>query len=599
VGEPEELIVRKLRALSVSIVAVALFALGASAASAAVSAYPSPGSRLALPGTQISLRGVAPADVGPLEIVGSVSGRHTGRLLGHSDGHGASFVPDQPFKAGETVAVRTRLDVLGARNGNYSLQIETPTRIFPPMPFVLQVDHGSGVLRFHSRHDLVPMRLTVPTLRSGAAPGDVFLAKLNAPLQRGPGINGPAIYDPRGHLVWFQPLSGNNLGFDLRVQRYGGRPVLTWWQGYINRGMGQGQGIILDTSYRQIATVKAGNGLRADLHEFLLTSHDTAFVLAPNPVTWDLSSIHGSKTATEFDNVVQEIDVKTGLVLFEWHSLDQVDPGESFIPPPRVGGHIHDYFHVNAVEPLADGNLLVSARNTWALYKIDGRTGDIVWRLNGKRSSFHMLRGSTFAWQHDPRVHSDGTISLFDDGAAPPVHSQSHGIALRIDTRNRRAWLVRDYRHVPKILTGSQGNMQVLPNGDAFLGWGAAPFASEFSPHGTLLADYRLPDGAESYRAYRFPWNAQPTTPPDVAASTDGKATQVYMSWNGATNVASWTVLAGASAGALSPVKTVTRGDFETATTLGGAQPSIAVQAKDADGHVLGTSAAITPKLVR
>jgi hypothetical protein len=589
--------VRKLWA--VSLLASGLIALGAGSAGAAVSAYPSPGSHLALPGTQISLRGVAPGDVGPLEIVGSVSGRHSGRLLAHSDGHGASFVPDQPFKAGEAVAVRTRLDILGAHNGNYGLQIERPTRIFPPMPFVAPVDHGSGVQRFHSRHDLVPMKLTVPTLHSGIAPGDLFLAKLNAPLQRGPGLNGPMIFDPRGHLIWFQPLSGNDLAFDLRVQRYAGQPVLTWWQGYINRGMGQGNGVILDRSYHQVATVSAGNGLRADLHEFLLTPRDTAFVFAPNPVTWDLSSIHGSKTATVFDNVVQEIDVKTGLVLFEWHSLDRVDPGESYIPPPRVGDHIHDYFHVNAVEQLPDGSLLISARNTWAVYNVDARTGAVVWRLNGKHSSFHMLRGSTFAWQHDVRAHADGTITLFDDGAAPPIHSQSHGIGLRIDTRHRRAWLVRDYRHVPKVLTGSQGNMQVLANGDTLVGWGAQPLASEFSLHGTLLADYQLASGAESYRAYRFPWDAQPSTPPDVAASTDGSAVHVYMSWNGATNVASWTVLAGPNAGALAPVATVARSDFETAATVRTTQPSIAVQAKDAAGHVLGASAAITPKLVR
>jgi arylsulfotransferase ASST len=579
---------------------VATLVAGVSAsAGATVRVYPSPGSHVASPRTQISLRSVAPSHVGPMEVTGSASGRHTGKLLAHSDGRGASFVPDQPFAPGETVTIRTRLPIYGAHDGDYRIQIATPAAPIPPLPLGPPLLSGSGVQTFHSRHDLIPMRVTVPTLRSGIAPGDVFLGKFNAPLQRGSGQNGPMILDPQGHLVWLQPITAaNTLATDVRVQRYQGQPVLTWWQGLINRGTGlHGEGVILDRSYRQIATVNAGNGYSADLHEFLLTPHDTALVLAANPVTFDLSSIHGSRTATVFDNVVQEIDVKTGLVEMEWHSLDQVSPGESYIPPPKIGQHIHDYFHINSVGQLADGSLIVSGRNTWAIYKVDTRTGAVVWRLNGKRSSFHMLRGSTFAWQHDARVQPDGTITLFDDGAAPPVHSQSHGIGIGVDLHHRRAWLRHDWRHSPKILTGSQGNTQMLPNGDAFIGWGAAPFASEFSPHGTLLADYHLANGSESYRAYRFPWDAQPATPPDVAASTDGTTVRVYMSWNGATNVASWDILAGSSPGALSVIGSAQRRDFETAATVRTTLPFVAVQAKDAAGHALGTSAAIRPKV--
>lgn len=575
-------------------VAATTIAIASTIAHATVRAYPSPGSHFASAQTQISLRNVRPSHIGPMEIDGSVSGRHGGRLVAHSDGRGASFVPDEPFTAGETVTVRTRLPIYGAHDGDYRIRIATPAGALTPMPLAAPSLTGSGVQTFHSRHDLIPMRVAA-TLRRGAAPGDVFLGKFNAPLERGSGQNGPMILDPQGHLVWFGPIAApNTIATDVRVQRYEGQPVLTWWQGVINLGNGSGQGMILDRSYRQVATVRAGNGYHADLHEFLVTPRNTALVLALDPVVGDLSAFHGPRRATILDNVVQEIDIKTGLVLMEWHSLDQVSPAESYVAA-NANPLADDYFHLNSAELEPDGSLIVSARNTWAIYKVDTRTGTVAWRLGGRRSSFRMLRGSAFAWQHDARVHADGTLTLFDDGSSPAVHSESRGLTLRLDMRRRRASVVHDWRHSPKVLANSQGNTQIQPNGNAFIGWGSERYASEYDVHGGLVADYAFPFGSESYRAYRFPWDAQPATKPAVAASTDGSSVRVYMSWNGATNVASWDVLAGPGSASLSVIGSARRRDFETLATVRTTFPFVAVRAKDAAGHVLATSAAIRP----
>jgi len=574
----------------------AAVALGCgSAAAAVIDAYPSPGTQFASPRTQLSFRGVAPGKLGAISVTGSVTGVHAGRVVADSDGHGASFLPDRPFAQGETVTVRTSLPIHLGRLGAYTIEIATqgpPISPLPRSPPLLL--HGPGLQYFHSRHDLHPAMLTASAAHGPTAPGDLFVGLFAAPFQVGRGQIGPAIFDTNARLIWFHPLPAGQTALDVKVQQYQGKPVLTWWQGFVNAGVGAGVGKVFDTSYRQIATISAGNGYGADPHELKLTPRGTALIAVENPVVQDLSSIHGARKAVVFDSVVQEIDVRTGLVLFEWHSLDHVAVAESYNPTPTTDGHSDDYFHINSVDDTPDGNLIVSARNTWTIYKVARADGAVQWRLNGKRSSFRMLPGSTFAWQHDARVQADGTITLFDDEAAPPVGKTSRGIGIGIDTQAQRAWLRRDYRPAPPVLSNSQGNMQALSNGDMLVGWGSSPFITEFSAHGAVMRLYTYASGEESYRAYRFLWNPQPWTKPAVAASTAGGRTQVYMSWNGAADVASWQVLAGSSASALAPVRTAANAGFETTASIAAA-PFVAVQAHDVHGRLLSTSAAIAP----
>jgi len=583
--------------MSWAVLAVAIaVALGAASASAAVvDVYPSPGSQFASPRTQLSFRGVAPGRLGAISVTGSVSGAHGGRVVAHSDGRGASFVPDKPFAQGETVTVRTSLPIHLGRLGAFTIEIATqgpPIAPLPRSPPLLL--HSPGLQYFHSRHDLHPATLTASAAHGPTAPGDLFVGLFSAPFQLGPGEPGPAIFDTNGRLIWFHPVPDGQVALDVKVQQYQGKPVLTWWQGFVNAGVGVGAGRVFDTAYHQIATVSAANGYGADPHEFKLTPRGTALLVVENPVVQDLSAVHGATKAVVLDSIVQEIDVKTGLVLFEWHSLDHVSVAESYNPTPAVDGHSDDYFHINSVDETPDGNLIVSARNTWTIYKVSRADGAVQWRLNGKRSSFRMLPGSRFAWQHDARVQPDGTITLFDDEGAPPVGKQSRGIGIGIDTHAHRAWLRHEYRPSPSTLANSQGNMQVLPGGDVLVGWGSQPYITEFSQHGALARVYTYASGSESYRAYRFPWDPHPTTKPALAASTAGGRTQVYMSWNGADDVASWEVLAGASASALKPVASVRADGFETTAQVAGAA-FVAVQARDAHGAVLSTSAPIAP----
>lgn len=412
--------------------------------------------------------------------------------------------------------------------------------------------HARRVQTFVSRPHLKPPTVTVVKPAADVAHGSLFLAPSS-----GPGQRGVMILDNTGRLVWFRPTNGTAM--NVRAATYKGEPVLTWWEGKSEHGLSDGHHVIVDSSYTKIASFPAGNGFSADMHEFIVTPQGTALITAWELRTMNLSRLGGPRRHPVIGGMVQELEIPSARVLFEWRSLDHVALSESH---QRVGLR-YDYFHINSVDIAHDDNLIVSARNTWAVYKLNRRTGAVMWRLGGKRSDFEMGRGTVFAWQHDARTHDDGrTISVFDNGAAPEVKPQSRAIVLALDEKRRRATLQHRYVHHPNALQAhAMGNAQLLDNGDLLVGWGAEPYFTEFAPDGTIRFDARLPRGGQNYRVLRFPWSGTPSIPPQLVA----KGRVVYASWNGATDLASWRLRTGTSAATLNDAgETVVRA-FETA----------------------------------
>jgi hypothetical protein len=437
------------------------------------------------------------------------------------------------------------------------------------------------VHRFHSRPDLTPP--VVGVLRDGGptAAGLLFLAPSS-----GPGQRGCLIVDDRGDPVWFHPTVPAS-AMNLRVAVYRGEPVLTWWEGKSEHGLTDGTHVIVDRSYRTVARLPAGNGRPADMHEFLLTPEGTALVTSYEVVTADLRRAGGSRHGRVVGGIVQELELPGGRVLHEWHSLDHVAVEESHT---RVGPRF-DYFHVNSIDVAADGNLLVSARNTWAVYKIDRRSGAVIWRLGGRRSDFAMGRGTVFAWQHDPREHAGGRLlSVFDNGGSPRVQPQSKGLVLSLDTRRMEARLHRSYVNRPAMRAHALGSVQLLPNGNALVGWGTEPYLTEYDPAGAAIYEAKLPHGGQNFRTLRFPWSATPAAPPDLV-SAGGRL--LYASWNGATEVAAWQLQAGKASGLLAAGPTTPRRGFETPLHAPPGARYATVVALDQAGRELGTSAVV------
>jgi hypothetical protein len=441
-----------------------------------------------------------------------------------------------------------------------------------------------------SRPDLQPPAITLHMPGTGdLADGSIFLApKLTA----GAGQTGPLIVDNAGRPIWFRPNRDGVRVNDFRVQEYRGKPVLTWWEGRSSRGHGQGTGVIADTSYRIIKRIRARDPYDLDLHEFKLTDRGTALVTIYHTTRRDLRSVGGRRNAKVIDGIIQEIDVRSGRTLFTWHSLGNIALKESYRPLPEKRSDAWDYFHPNSVDVDDDGNYIVSARYSYSVTKISRRTGKIIWRLGGKRSDFHMGRGTRLHLAHDAEWQPDGTLRVFDNSETS-VSDRSRVVWLKVDAKRRRVTLARELSHPDPVLAATQGNAESLPDGRLFVGWGSQGRWSEFAKDGSLRYDAELPDGFDSYRVYRQLWEGHPRTKPSVAARTADGATTVYASWNGATEVARWRVLAGASAAALAASTQEPRQGFETAIAVPGVPPVVAVQALDRKGHVLATSRAV------
>jgi hypothetical protein len=365
--------------------------------------------------------------------------------------------------------------------------------------------------------------------------------------------------------------------------------------------VGQGSIFIANQSYQPIARIDALNGYAADIHDTTITPQNTALLLIYNPILVDASSVHGAKNQRVLEPVVQEVDIATGTLLFEWHGLSSIPLSESYQPVPKKATDAYDYVHPNSVAVDHDGNLLLSGRHTWTVDKIDRTSGVLDWRLGGKQNNFAIAASATPAWQHDARPNPDGTLSIFDNGAAgATLTHKSRGEVLTLDETAMTAKLVHTYPAPPKLQSTSQGNLRLLPNGDWFVGWGDQPEYTEFSPDGKVLYDVKLPTGSgtiNSYRALKVPWSGHAPGVPAVAAQRkSADELTVSVSWNGATDVAQWQVLAGPDSSNLTPLTSVARAGFETTIHATTNQPYLAVQALDADGRVLATSDPIAPR---
>src|SRR5215212_2627149 len=423
------------------------------------------------------------------------------------------------FLAGTSLA---GCEVLGRGAGVSSVRtpevgpVRIPRRVLP-LPGASSAPE-EGAWSFRSRPDLSPPVAEVATRAHGTAPGYVFVA----PQTGGAGQGGSLIVDDRGEVVWFRPLPAVfGRAMDLKVQSYKGSPVLTWME---TPGEFASEYVIADSTYREIARIRAANGYDGDHHEFHISPQDTALITIYSPVPTDLTPVGGPLNGLAWQGIIQELDIETGEVIFEWLSLEHVGFDETYAELMQDGRSGFDYFHINSIDVDHDNNLLVSARETFAVYKIDRKSGEIIWRLGGKKSDFEMGPGSRFAFQHDARRLPDGTISIFDNGTTifhddlPEAIEESRAIVLEVDEDKMQAKLVGEYTHPDKMYADAAGNVQVLPNGNVFVGWGRALAISEFSHDGELLVDARLPPPNRSYRYFRFPWSAHPSERPAAVA---------------------------------------------------------------------------------
>jgi hypothetical protein len=391
----------------------------------------------------------------------------------------------------------------------------TPTAAQPSSPFT--------VLQSNGRLPSGDLFLTL-----GAGPG--------APASVAAEGSTAEIVSLSGHVVWSTQAPAGDSFTDLRVQRYEGQPVLTFTvtgaaHGVLGpSGNDTGTDYILNDHFQQIATVEQGPGYSFDGHEFWISPQGTAWITATQTSTANLTSIGGPADQTVTNGVVQEIDIKTGQVLFTWNSADHVSYADSHLPLPASASQAWDWFHINAVSQGPDGTILVDSRHTWSTYDVNPRTGNVNWVLGGPGSTFTQRTtpdqtlnsyGDLFAWQHDPQYIGDNRYWVFDDesadaplpgGTTPPPGIPANGlpysraVEVQINPFARTATAIAS-RNQPEGQTATAtGGVQPLPNGDLVVGWGTLPYVSIYNQAGKLIYNAEYSGGRSSYRAYLFDW---------------------------------------------------------------------------------------------
>ncbi|KAL2276176.1 hypothetical protein FJTKL_01338 [Diaporthe vaccinii] len=428
---------------------------------------------------------------------------------------------------------------------------------------------------------------------------------------------GAVILDSTGELVWRQTGSEIDQN-DVRPQVYRGERFLTFQMDGPNGNKSQGHWYMMDQSYTIRYRVRPHEFPHADMHEFQITSDDTAVVITTVPIPYDLRSVGGPEHGWLENSYFQELDLETGELLFQWSSIHhfalnttmepqdncRTDPQARFAGCGDEQDSAFDYFHINSVEKDSQGNFLISARNIWGISYINGTSGDVLWTLGGGEvNDFTDLSdgaGLDFSWQHFARWVEEGkSISFFDNHyhriGDPP--GESSGRVVEVDIPNRTVKLQKAYTHPHHIRAESQGNIQHLENGNYMVGWGSSGAFTEFAAGGELLCDANF--GAEaffefspvsSYRVFRGAWTGRPRYPPSVALDS-GRA---YVSWNGATEVSKWQVeIKNENSQTVRVIAQVFKDGFETVITLPPTAPNsmVRVVALDIEGEVLDASA--------
>jgi hypothetical protein len=445
---------------------------------------------------------------------------------------------------------------------------------------------------FISRPDLSPPEVVITQLVTGpqveSTPRFIALAPDNVIQNSTTWQQGLMLVDRKGRLVWFEPATQGK-PFDLKLQTYNGKPALTWWEGGLIADFGSGKAQIADSTLRTIKTVSAGNGLTMDLHEFTITSSGAGLNTAYEITRADLTPVNGAAHGRIATCHAQLIDIATGKATFDWNALDHVTVQESYQIAPRKASNLYDFFHVNSLQMLPDGNILISARNTWTVYKVNAKSGQIMWRMGGKKSDFHVEPQAQWAWQHHATMWSPTQMTLFDNSSTKgPL---SRGLLLNVDESAMTVTLGQEFKNPTGFYSGTLGSVQLMPNGNVFIGWGTQPYFSEYSSDGTLLSMGQLSPGTRSYRAFLV----------DIVSSRDDKPAMIvkdyaaggsvcFVSWNGATEIASWRIEAGARAKTLSTVGTSPWTGFETTIVVDSEGPSFQAVALDSNGNELGRS---------
>ncbi|KAL4902133.1 ASST-domain-containing protein [Aspergillus multicolor] len=419
--------------------------------------------------------------------------------------------------------------------------------------------------QYRSRPDLAPPRLniTIPAPASGLGNGYIFVCSYSGGIKGG-GLDGPRTTRPlhlprqwRSSMV--EPRPSLPLGREHASNAVQRRVCTVCFPGLVGfyHGHGWGQGTLLGERYGPVRLLRGGNHHILDIHEFRVVEGKTALVEIYEPVIRDLER-HGGSSEQEWivDGIFQELDLDSGEVLFEWSSLDHINPSASVVPLPsgQAGDGTNstsawDYFHVNNVGKDAEGSYLISARHASAIYKTNGTTEAVIWQLGGRDSTFSVPT-EAYPLNAEHKL-GDECISLFDNSARADGHRGSVVEMLRdyssakvicLGHTNISASLISVLKSPDSLLAQSQGYVQRLENGNTFARWGQASAVTRFNEDGdaifhAYLDSDEIGQGVQSYRTFRFERTGRPREVPAIVVLRDNAQDETQVRVRGGLDV--------------------------------------------------------------
>lgn len=487
--------------------------------------------------------------------------------------------------------------------------------------------------QYKSRPDLSPpiLNITIPATDE-TSPGYIFAAPFSGfpdKHHHGPRQDNPYIFTDKGELVWSGWGYYSVWAANFQAAKYKGEDVLFSFEGSHNAYYGHGHGhvTLLNQNYETIRELRAGNHKVVDKHEFHIINEKTAVLEIYQPVPVDLTP-YGATPKQQWivEAIFQEVDIETGELLFEWKSLDHISPHESVLPvnEGQAGAGFNssdawDYFHINSVDKDEEGNYLLSARNAASIYKINGTSGEIIWKLGGlpKITSTSFESNFNFSFQHHARwIKKDGSkeiISFFDnsaqgtenrDGNVVHYNPTSSGKIIEVDNSKHVAKLLKEYLPPDDLLAKSQGSTQVLPNGNAFINWGSSGAVTEFNHDATPIFHAYFDSGSlgenvQNYRAFKYNWTGIPNE--DIAVfseKTKDADTNVYVSWNGDTRTKIWKIYSLNERGEKELLGSKNKTGFETKLTIKHTtKDEVFVESFTENDELLGTSRSVKSQI--
>jgi len=418
----------------------------------------------------------------------------------------------------------------------------------------------------YSEYVTAPLDLPIFTVERGPGRlGDGYLFVSTIDLKDPTAANYNLILDNQGEPIFYDRITKAGNSLDFKMQPSG---LLTY---YTNTDSGWGFEA-MDSSYTVVKDYvvaddpETGRDYQTDQHDLQIMSNGNALHLIYDWQTFDMSQIYpgGNPEATVIGCVIQELD-KSGSVVFQWRSWDYLDEIEITDTNRPLDDEPLRYIHCNSIDEDFDGNLLMSSRNLDEIIKIARPSGEIMWRMGGRKNEFEFLNDSGFTVPHDVRRLPNGNITLYDN-ADLNLKTPSRGVEYRVDEVNKKVSKVAEFYNTPATYGYFMGNVQRLANGNTLIGWGASnePLLTEFDGHGQKVFEVSVANKTGSYRAFRFPWQGYPVWTPRLEARLEGNTAHLYFSWNGSTDTGSYKIFTARRRQSLRQIDTVSRDGFET-----------------------------------